>query len=85
MLLDAGVAESAYGNHAAVELLLEHGANALLADETGVSPLSNAVISGNTRVVKLLREAGASPTVADPDGREPASYSRSEKMDAALQ
>ncbi len=98
MLLEAGVAAdsatggttllcaaAAYGNHAAVELLLEHGANALLADETGVSPLSNAVISGNTRVVKLLREAGASPTAADPDGREPASYSRSEKMDAALQ
>ena len=68
-----------------LQMLLEHGANALLADETGVSPLSNAVISGNTRVVKLLREAGASPTAADPDGREPASYSRSEKMDAALQ
>ncbi len=98
MLLDAGVAAdsaaggttllcaaASYGNHAAVDMLLEHGASATLADESGVSPLSNAVISGNTRVVKRLRAAGASPTAADPDGRVPASYSRSEKMDQALQ
>lgn len=98
LLLEAGVpadsavggttllcAAAAYGNHAAVSLLLEKGASPTQSDESGVSPLSNAVISGNTRVVKRLIEAGASPAAADPDGRMPASYSRSEKMDQALQ
>jgi len=98
ILLEAGVsadaalggttllcAAASHANASAVSALLEHGANPSLADESGVSPLSNAVISGHTGVVKLLRAAGANPAVADPDGRMPDSYSRTEKMDNALQ
>lgn len=98
MLLDAGVnpdsavdgttllcLAASYGNVSAVSLLLERGASPTLADSTGVSPLSNAVTGDNTQVVECLRAAGACPDTADPDGRLPRSYSRSEKMDKALQ
>lgn len=76
---------ASHGNYSAVDTLLEHGANPVLADAGGVSPLSNAVISGNKRMVARLREAGAHPAVADPNGRMPVSYARSEEMEQALQ
>lgn len=97
LLLDGGVevnssvhgstllcAAAAEGKHRVLNLLLERGAQPDLADESGTPPLIHGVLSGNTAVVKSLLAAGANPAAQDATGRSAASFSRSEKMDKAL-
>lgn len=97
LLLDAGVpvnaavqsttllcSAAAEGKLHVLALLLERGAQPEQADAAGTPPLVHAVLSGNTAVVKALLAAGANPAACDAAGRSAASYSRSEKMDKAL-
>lgn len=51
------------GDFATVELLLEHGADALLCDCNEWGPLHSAVIGGDTRTLELLISAGADVNV----------------------
>ncbi|BDA40968.1 probable Ankyrin repeat domain-containing protein 39 [Coccomyxa sp. Obi] len=40
-----------------VNLLLEHGANGLLQDADGQTPLHKAIAQGHTEVARILQEA----------------------------
>lgn len=77
-------AAAAEGQPRVLALLLEQGALPDMVDAAGTPPLVHAVLSGNTAVVKTLLAAGANPAACDAAGRSAASYSRSEKMDKAL-
>ena len=47
------------GKHDIVRLLLEHGANPLLANDTGQSPIILAIIRGHSQCIALLTTATA--------------------------
>lgn len=62
------------GDERIVGLLLVHGADVSLSDNSGRTPLYRAVRSGRTEIVKLLLEAGADqreiPALRSSDGTE---------------
>ncbi|EDO43228.1 predicted protein [Nematostella vectensis] len=71
MVIDAGrnalhlAAEA--GRENILRYLLQHGANPLVEDDTGVSPLLIAIWHGDVTCVKVLLEFGADPTGKSPD------------------
>lgn len=56
---------------ARVELLLERGADANVADSLGLAPLHVAASRGNLQVIEVLLNAGADPGAEDREGNSP--------------
>ena len=57
------------GDALSVDLLLKHGANPNLKDDTGLSPLHWAVVRGNRVCIRRLLESGADIGAKDNEGR----------------
>lgn len=66
------------------KLLLKVGADVNMPDAEGTPPLIHAVIADAAPLVNILMRAGANVSLKDAAGRDAASYSRSDKVDAAL-
>jgi ankyrin repeat protein len=69
-------------------VLLEHGADAQLANDMGQIPLAGAAFKGDTEMAKLLIEHGADVNARMPDGKTPlmfaAMFNRLEIIDLLL-
>jgi ankyrin repeat protein len=57
-----------------VKLLLDRGADVLVQNRSGVTPLAAAAFNGNRRLVKMLIAAGADPAQPDGTGKPPIIY-----------
>jgi ankyrin repeat protein len=53
------------------KVLLQHGADANITDNSGCTPLHIAAASGSRKVVKLLLTHGAMVSAKDGDGKTP--------------
>ena len=60
-----------YGNPAVMELLLDWGADIMLPDQNGATPLHYAMRSDAVGVVRLLLERGADASAQNHDGDTP--------------
>lgn len=63
-------------NLEAVQVLLDHGADANARQQVGYTPLMGAAGSGRDDIVDLLLDRGADPTVVAEDGKTAASVAR---------
>lgn len=61
----------AVSNYAIVELLLQHGAQVNLSQQSGVTPLHTAAHLGQSRLAELLIKSGANINATLDDGRTP--------------
>lgn len=97
LLLQAGVSADAapYGvpllslaalraKEQVAKLLLEKGANPVMTDNRGDTPLHYAAMSNSPGIIRLLRAAGADPAQKNADGRIPIMDARSAKAAEAL-
>jgi ankyrin repeat protein len=70
-----------FGNsEAAVELLLESGANPNLPQAGGFRPLHGACQNGNLAIVKLLLKFGADPQVPTDEGKRPEDFAKEDTI-----
>jgi ankyrin repeat protein len=76
---------AAYGNHEAVQLLLENGAELEALGRLGQTPLSEAAKNGHVAVVKLLLEKGAVLEVKDMGYRTPLSEAAKNGHEAVVE
>jgi len=60
---------SYHGHHAAVRVLLAHGADPLIANDNGQLPIAGAAFKGDLAMIQLLLEHGVPVDAAAQDGR----------------
>lgn len=73
-----------FGNIETVRLLLRHGADPNVCDESGRLPLTYAAMQNSMEGVQLLLLGGANPCLPDRRGKLPRSYSNNPNVIAAL-
>ncbi|HEY4713770.1 MAG TPA: ankyrin repeat domain-containing protein, partial [Aquirhabdus sp.] len=74
-----------HGNVAVARLLPDAGAQVNAADDEGLTPLHEAVISNNENMVQLLFERSADRALVDNQGRTAAMFARELRRDAIAQ
>lgn len=67
-------------SEAALNALIQHGANIRLWNSAGETPLLLAVRTGKQRLIKILLEHGADPTVGDHLGLQPLHFAQDAVM-----